>query len=567
VIEVRNLKLGLAHASAQGVPYDPERLAEAVSRKLGIPVRTIERCEVARRAVDARHKDDVHFVVTARASLFGGDAAERSAVKAARSGDVVLWNPADFQLPKLKRSLAEDGERPVVIGAGCAGLFCALVLARAGASPILIERGDDPTRRRQAIAKFERTGILDPQSNVQFGCGGAGMFSDGKLTTGTRSPAIPWILREMAAAGAPADILWEARPHVGSDRLPGMVCAILSEIERLGGVVHLRTKADELVIEEGRLVGIRTSPTLSLSSQTDSEPGKPARPCPDFLEAQYVVLACGHSARDTYEMLLEQGVSMERKAFSMGVRIEHLQRAIDRAQYGRAAGNPALPHADYKLATHLRDGRGVYTFCMCPGGYVVAAASEPGRVVTNGMSEFARDGSNANSALLVGVEPNDIEGDSVLGGIELQRACESRAFELGGGEYIAPAQLAGDFLAGTPSTQARLVKPTYPRGVRWGSIETSLPGFVIDALRAGIRDFGRRLHGFDDPDAVLTAVETRSSSPVRVLRNKGRESVSTPGLFPCGEGAGYAGGIMSAAADGVASACAVVEALNSADRN
>ncbi|MEE8716167.1 MAG: FAD-binding protein [Coriobacteriales bacterium] len=554
MLEVRNVRVGLAHAGAQGAPCDPAYLAGVVARELGLTARDIEGCSVARRAVDARRKTDVHFVVTAHARLRGGEAAERRLVGSLASDSVRMWEPPAFDQPLLGREVADERERPVVIGAGCAGLFCALVLARAGARPVLVERGDDPRTRTRAIRGFERTGELDPESNVQFGCGGAGMFSDGKLTTGTKSPAIPWVLREMAAAGAPDDILWEARPHVGSDYLPRVVEGILAQLERLGADVLLRTRADELVVEGGRVTGVRVSPTLPA--------GQGAGPGPKTIACESVVLACGHSARDTYRSLLDAGVEMRRKPFAMGARVEHLQASIDRAQYGSVAGNPALPPADYKLSCHLGDGRGVFTFCMCPGGHVVAAASEPGGVVTNGMSEFARDARNANSALLVGIDPADLPGDDVLAGVELQRRCERRAFELGGGSFAAPAQRVGDFLAGRPSTRPGEVEPSYPRGVRWGAVDGALPDFVAQAMRAGLRQMGRRLRGFDAADAVLTAPESRSSAPVRVVRDEGRQSVSTRGLFPCGEGGGYAGGIMSAATDGVATARAVIERMS-----
>ena len=562
MIEVRNLRLPLAGGRAQGEPYDEGLLARAAAKRLGVRPADVSRCSVARRSVDARHKDDVRFVLTARVELAGGAAAEREALARAGSRDAAPADVPALPIPQLPLPVQDDRDRPVVVGAGSAGLFCALVLALGGARPVLVERGDDPARRAEAIRSLEDAGTLDQHSNVQFGCGGAGMFSDGKLTTGTKSPAIPWVLGALADHGAPSDILWEARPHVGSDMLPGAVGRILDHIESLGGTVLLRAHATELLDQNGLLSGVRLVPTTPAG-------GAPAGPrclgAPLDVAASRVVMACGHSARDTFSMLLGRGVAMERKTFAMGARIEHPQSMVDRAQYGRFASDPALPPADYKLSCHLADGRGVYTFCMCPGGYVVAAASEPGGVVTNGMSEFRRDGENANSALLVNVLPSDLPGDDVLAGVDLQRACEKAAFQLGGGGYVAPAQLVGDFLHGRPSSQGGGVRPTYPRGVAWGSVEGALPAGAADAMRQGIAQMARRLRGFDRPDAVLTAPESRSSSPVRMVRDpERREAIRTPGLFPCGEGAGYAGGIMSAATDGVATALAILRQMGAA---
>ncbi len=403
------------------------------------------------------------------------------------------------------------------------------------------------------VERFVATGELDVESNIQFGAGGAGTFSDGKLTTGTNSPANAWIARAFADAGASPDILWQAHPHIGSDALPRVVANLVARIERAGGEVRWRTRLTELVVEGGSLRGVR--------AETTAEDGVTATL---ELACDRAVLACGHSARDVFELLRALGVALEPKVFSMGVRIEHPQGLVDRARYGRAAGHPSLPPADYKLSHHLPDGRGVYTFCMCPGGTVVAAASEAGGVVTNGMSEFARDGRNANAALLANVYPKDIPSadDDPLAGVRLQRACEREAFELGGGGFAAPAQLLGDFMAGRPSAGCGSVEPTYPRGVRWGSVEGALPPFVAEALRAGVAPMARRLRGFDLADAVLTGVETRSSSPVRVCRDAACESTEVRGLYPCGEGAGYAGGIMSAAADGLRCAAALVDAVN-----
>ncbi len=558
MIEIRNLSLPLSGGAPFGPAYDDARLRSIVARALGCAPRAIDACAVTRRAVDARQRGDVHFVATVRVRL--ADArAERDVAAGARGAVVVGDEPAHYEpVAPLGRPVAAD-ERPVVVGAGCAGLFCALALAEAGLAPLLVERGDDPLRRRDVVAAFMGTGALDPECNIQFGAGGAGTFSDGKLTTGTKSPAIPWVTRAFVDAGAPEAILWQAHPHIGSDVLPDVVAALVRRIRRAGGEVRFRTRMSELVVAGGHVAGVRL--VTAAAAPDPGAAGAVGAAREEEVAARNVVLACGHSARDVFAMARDRGVALERKPFAMGARIEHAQSAIDRAQYGRAAGHPSLPPAEYKLSWHDASGRGVYTFCMCPGGTVVAAASEPGGVVTNGMSERLRDGRNANAALLVNVLPQDLPGDDVLAGVELQRRCERAAFERGGGGFMAPAQLVGDFLAGTPSSGPGSVAPTYGRGVTWGSLDGTLPPYVLDAMRAGIAPMARRLRGFDAADAVLTGVESRSSSPVRMTRGGDRQSVSTPGLYPCGEGAGYAGGIMSAATDGLATARAVADAL------
>ena len=447
----------------------------------------------------------------------------------------------------------QDGlceHRPVVVGAGCAGLFAALTLAEAGLRPILLERGDDATRRTEAVGHFNATGVLDTESNIQFGLGGAGTFSDGKLNTGTKNPLHRLVLKTLVEAGAPRDILWDAKPHIGSDILPDVVTNLIARIERLGGTVRFRTHVSNLLLDDEGIVS-----GLIL----DGPDGR------ETIAATHVVLACGHSARDVFEMLSGLGITLQRKTFAMGVRIEHLQVDIDRALYGTAAGHPALGAAPYSLVAHLPNGRSVFSFCMCPGGEVVAAASEEGGVVTNGASMHARDGRNANAALLVNITPEDLPGDDPLEGVRLQRACEQAAFRAGGGEYQAPAQLVGDFLAQRPSTGPGRIEPTYPRGVTWGTIDDVLPPHVVDALREGIPLLDRKIRGYNDPEAVLTAIESRSSSPITILRDRQTcISVSTPGLYPCGEGAGYAGGIMSAATDGIRCAQSLVTSIGDA---
>ncbi len=507
----------------------------AAAKKLRVKQSDIQQLSLRRRSIDARKRSNIFVLFSVRLSLKSN---ERHAIqRAGKAARIVDETP--YELPE--RQVTMD-DRPVVVGAGCAGLFCALALASAGLAPILLERGDDAERRTRKVAHFNDTGNLDTESNIQFGLGGAGTFSDGKLGTGTKSPAHRLILQTLVEAGAQRRILWDAKPHVGSDVLPHVVTSIVEQIERLGGEVRLRTRVTDLLLRDGRVKGVRLE-----HDGVES-----------ILNTHDVVLACGHSARDIFLLLRDRGVSLERKTFAMGVRIEHVQQAIDRALYGSAAGHPALGAAPYKLAEHLPSERSAFSFCMCPGGFVVAAASENEGVVTNGMSLSDRAGTNANAGLLANVFPDDLEGDDVLAGIELQRCCEQKAFELGGGGFVAPAQLVGDFLSKSRSTSPGAVIPTYPRGVRWESVDGCLPAYIVETLRAAIPRMDRKLHGFSAKDAVLTGVETRSSSPIRVTRDKEGRSISTPRLWPCGEGAGYAGGIMSAATDGIRIAEALI---------
>ena len=555
MLEISNLKIALARLD--GTPESERRAVRAdVLRRLHVAPDDVTGVELRRRSVDARKRDNVHLTVTARVTLRGGANAERAllAKLARRKNDRGIQQVED-NAPLLPPRVAKSpAQRPVVVGAGCAGLFCALALASAGLDPILVERGDDASRRGEAVRRFNETGELDCESNIQFGAGGAGTFSDGKLTTGTKSVLHRLVLDTFVKAGAAPEIAWDAKPHIGSDVLPGVVDHICARIRELGGEIRFRT----------RLVGIdmaggTTSPRVEAVSLERREPS--GLLVEERLRTDALVLACGHSARDVFELLRDLGVALDRKTFAMGVRIEHLQADIDRAQYGPSAGHPALGAAPYKLVAHLPSGRSAYSFCMCPGGYVVAAASEEGGVVTNGMSLAARAGVNANSGLLANVLPSDLPGDDPLAGIELQRQCERAAFEMGGGGYVAPAQLVGDFLRREASSAAGRVRPTYPRGVAWGEVDGCLPPYVAETLREAIPVMARHLRGFDDAEAVLTGVESRSSSPVRVTRGEGFQSVSHAGLFPAGEGAGYAGGIMSAATDGLRVADAVISAL------
>ncbi len=511
-------------------------LRRRAAKKLGIRPDEISQERLVKRSLDARKKDDIHYVCSLAVSVRGD---EEKLLARCASADLSLWREAEYAIPH-----AETAERPVVVGFGPAGMFAALLLAYAGARPIVLERGGDVDSRRAAVERFRDGGTLDAENNVQFGEGGAGTFSDGKLNTGTHDRRIAWVLRQFYLHGAQEEILFDAKPHIGTDVLGGVVKSIREDIVAHGGEVRFFSRLEGLESENGLLRGVRVR----------SPEGAYRLPC------SRLILAIGHSARDTFSMLHALGLPMERKPFSMGVRIEHLQSAIDRAQYGRARGRE-LPPADYALSVHFPDGESAYTFCMCPGGQVFAAASEAGGVVTNGMSFSRRDGENANAALLVTLRPEDLPSPGLFAGMELQRQIERAAYACGGGDYRAPAQLVGDFLAARPSTGARGVSPSYRPGVVWGELRDVLPEKICDVLARAIPHFGKKLRGFDDPDAVLTAPETRSSSPVRILRGEDLCSPALRGLYPCGEGAGYAGGITSAAVDGLRCAEALLRSL------
>lgn len=445
-----------------------------------------------------------------------------------------------FPAPFANVHIPQDTRGVVVVGAGCAGLFCALWLAYCGLKPLLLERGGAAEQRKQAIETFIATGILNPESNIQFGIGGAGTYSDGKLNTGTKSPYHRLILQTFVEAGAPEHILWDAKPHIGSDILPRVVTHIVAKIRALGGEVRFMTKLDRLECALSHVRGVHVVHTADTLQKEE------------YIPCSQVVLACGHSARDTYRMLHATGIYLEQKIFAIGYRIEHAQRMINAVQYGDAARAELLGSADYKIAVHLSQNNNAFSFCMCPGGYVVAATSEVNHVVTNGMSLSARAGTNACAGWLSNVCPENLASNDVLAGMHLQDTIEKQAFELGCGGYKAPAQLVGDFLQDCASSGQGSVTPTYPLGVTWTNVARCMPDYIVANLREGLLRAETKFKGFASADAVLTGVETRSSAPVRIVRDVASlQSLSTQGLYPCGEGAGYAGGIMSAATDGI----------------
>jgi uncharacterized FAD-dependent dehydrogenase len=529
-MRLTELKLPLDHSV--------DDLRNAILKRLGIAADELVGYTIFRRSHDARKPSAIVFIYTLDVEL-----KDEAAVLKRMRGDRHVGPTPDTAYRFVARApRTSSAPRPVVIGTGPCGLFAGLLLAQMGFRPLILERGKAVRERTQDTWGLWRKGQLNPESNVQFGEGGAGTFSDGKLYSQIKDPQFRGrkVLAEFVKAGAPAEILYVAKPHIGTFKLVGMVENMRAEIEALGGEILFGSRVEDIEIAGGKVRGLRLA---------DGE----------FIAATHVVLAVGHSARDTFEMLHARGVHVEAKPFSIGVRIEHPQSLIDRARLGPNAGNPLLGAADYKLVHHCQSGRSAYSFCMCPGGTVVAATSEPGRVVTNGMSQYSRNERNANSAIVVGVTPADYPGSdtSPLAGIAFQRHWESLAFTAGGSDYRAPAQRVGDFLAGRPSTELGAVLPSYTPGVKMTDLTLCLPDYVVAALREALPAFGREIHRFAMDDALLTGVETRTSSPIRITRDDCFQSLNTRGLFPAGEGAGYAGGILSAAVDGIKVAEAV----------
>ena len=525
MIRIREIALPPEHNISQ--------LSYEAAQALRISVSKIRRLTIVRRSVDARKKPDVKIVYTVDVAV---DGSENKILKQSGCKRASIAADKYYKVPKCA---VTPENRPVVVGFGPAGMFAALVLAIAGLRPLVLERGEDAAARHEKVQKFWQTGELDPKSNVQFGEGGAGTFSDGKLNTGVNNPRIGWILEQFVKAGAREDILFDAKPHVGTDVLLTVVQNLRQRIISLGGEVRFNAQVTGILQEKGAITGLEIN-----GSQT--------------VQCDKVIFAVGHSARDTFRYLQGIGLPLEAKPFAMGVRIEHPQTTIDKAQYG--AYNPVLPPADYKLVKHL-DEETVYTFCMCPGGFVVAAASEENAVVTNGMSYADRDGENANAALLVTLNPKDFPSEDPLAGMYWQQEIEAKAFIAGGSNYHAPAQTVGDFLQGKPSAGPGSVMPTYRPGVTWCDLHQVLPAKITGALKEALPLLDGNLKDFAHPDAVLTAPETRSSSPVRIVRDESKQSTGLRGLYPAGEGAGYAGGIMSAAIDGMLCAEALMENL------
>ncbi len=512
-----------------------EALETLVCVRLKIGRQQQQNLRIVRKALDARREGKICFVYTVETEIAGASSKWRERWLADRNVSLVVPQVACEPVAGSQKL----AERPVVIGFGPAGMFAALMLARYGYKPLVLERGPDVEERQLAVQKFWEQGILDEAANVQFGEGGAGTFSDGKLTTRVHDPLMNEVLAALVAAGAPPEIKYWYKPHVGTDRLREVVKNIRQQIRQLGGEVRFGQQVTDLRIESGVLTGLMVN---------GEQP----------IDCSVALLGIGHSARDTYQQLQRLGVAMEAKPFSIGVRIEHPQELIDRAQFGAAAGHPALGAADYSLVFHDRQaGRTAYSFCMCPGGMVIGAASEAGSVVVNGMSHYNRASGAANSALAVNVTPDDF-GAGVLAGVEFQRRYERKAFEIAGRSYFAPMQTVGGFLHGQAGVAAKLVQPSYGPGVKAVSLDECLPDFVSGTLRRALPDFGRKIRGFDHPGAVMTGVETRTSAPLRILRGDDRISLNVAGLYPMGEGAGYAGGIMSAAIDGVHAAYAVI---------
>lgn len=522
MVRVNNIKVSLDFNFAD--------LKKLCAEKLGISEKNIYSVRLAKKSVDARKKSDVHFIISVDISAKG----EKSIKNAVPVEEYV------YTVPEVTAE-----KRPVIVGFGPAGMFASLVLAMAGAKPIILERGMDVDSRIKAVDEFSKSGKLNPECNIQFGEGGAGTFSDGKLTTGIKDKRIGWILQKLVEFNAPEEITYLAKPHIGTDKLRETVKNLRKRVIELGGEIIFGAKFTGYATENG-----------CISQAVYDKDGQTYK-----IDTDNIILATGHSARDVFEMLYNNNIELSQKSFAVGVRIEHLRSDIDKAMYGSFAGHKALKAADYKLAVHLPNGRTLYTFCMCPGGYVVPASSEQGRLAVNGMSCFARNAENSNSALLVNINTQDYKSSHPLAGMYFQRELEEKAFIAGGSDYSAPVSLYGDFMDGKVSEKLGKVKPSYKPNIKFARPEEYLPDFVCESLRIGIKEMGKKIRGFDNPDSVLTGIESRSSSPVRINRNELLESVSVKGLFPCGEGAGYAGGIVSAAVDGMKCAEAVINKI------
>jgi len=533
MLRLTEIKLPLDHSEGD--------IRDAILKRLRITDNELLRFDVFKRGVDARKPNAILFAYTLDVTLI-----DEAAIQERFKNDTHLQPSPDTGYHFVAQAPKNLTARPIVVGMGPAGLFAALLLAQMDFRPLILERGKEVRERTKDTFGFWREGVLDPESNVQFGEGGAGTFSDGKLYSQIKDPRYLGrkVLEEFVKAGAPEEILYASHPHIGTFRLVGMVEKMRETILSLGGEIRFESRVEDIEIKDGPH-DIQQVTGVVLASG-------------ELIATNHLVLAVGHSARDTFEMIHKRGIHIEAKPFSIGLRIEHPQSLIDRARYGKNAGNPLLGAADYKLVHHAGNGRSVYSFCMCPGGTVVAATSEAGHVVTNGMSQYSRNERNANSGIVVGITPEQDYPGGPLAGVELQRRLESRAYELGGGNYRAPAQLVGDFLAGRPSVIFGSVQPSYSPGVHLTDLSSALPDYAIAAIREALPAFAKQIKGYDMVDAVLTGVETRTSSPIRIKRNShDYQSINTRGLYPAGEGAGYAGGILSAAVDGIEVAEAV----------